>query len=687
MAYPAAFTNIQNYSLVFLFSICFCSLHAQLKPNEITQHSKSVSALKAKGNKALKDEDFLLAQVYYETLLAKRPDNATFQNTLAKIYLKNRLYAQAENLFAKSVTYEPSTTLYLAYSQLLQAKYNDAQLHYTSFKKDKKYKKNEEESRINAAVQLILKQRLDKQIDTIKPPMVMRLNKKVNGKLSEFSPLLLNDSTLLFGKTTPDETLFYLKSDSVKTDIPYRRYFTGKIDSSFDVQKITQWKFSGFSSEKDFGGACFSADGKTMYLTICDRKSNTLECHLYSSKKNTQGWGYPQLLEGKINEPGYSSAQPTLGYDAEKKADVLYFSSNKPGAKGFDIYYAVYDKAKGQFTGVSKCGPKVNSIGNEYTPFYVLKDSTLFFSSDGKGGFGGLDILKVKGKLNIWTDPVALSAPINSAADDAYYSQDVKGKNGFFTSNRNSESASEIKTCCEDIYAFTFNYTPKKDTPTIVNVLKVNVPIKVEFSNTDTSSAPVYLTVATLENGVKKIVFESTLRSRDTTFNLNSNKVFSVSVGKDNYLTETAEIDLNGIRTNKHDTILLTPKIIPQKPIIIPGINYEFDSDLLTEASIKIIDDFIYPILNDNPSIVFQINSHTDSKGDDDYNQKLSERRAQSVVNYLTLIKGIPAQRLKSKGFGETKPIAPNENADGSDNTEGRAQNRRTEFEVIGKLR
>ncbi len=687
MVYPAAFTNARKNCLLLLLSVCFCALHAQLKPTEITQHSKSVSALKAKGNKAIKDEDYLLAQVYYETLLAKRPDNATFQNTLAKIYLKNRLYSQAENLFAKTVTYEPATTLYLAYSQILQAKYSDAQTNYTTFKKNKKYKKDEEETQINSTVQLILKQRLDKQNDTLKPPMVVRLNKKVNGKLSEFTPVLLNDTTLFFGKTTPDETLFYLKSDSVKTDIPHRRYFTGKIDSAFEVQKITQWKFSGFDSEKDFGGACFSADGKTMYLTICDRKNNTLECHLYSSRKNTQGWGYPQLLEGKINEPGYSSAQPTLGYDTEKKAEVLYFSSNKPGAKGFDIYYAVFDKAKGQFTGVSKCGPKINSAGNEYTPFYVLKDSTLYFSSDGKGGFGGLDILRAKGKLNIWTDPVALPAPINSAADDAYYSADAKGENGFFTSNRNSESASEIKTCCEDIYAFTYNYTPKKDTPVVAKAVNVSVPVKVDFPTADTSTVPVYLSVATLENGVKKVVFESVLNNSDTTFNLTSNKVYTVSIGKDNYLTETAEIDLNDVRTNKFDTVQLAPKIIPQKPIIIPGINYEFDSDALTEASVKIIDDFIYPILSDNPSIIFQINSHTDSKGDDNYNQNLSERRAKSVVDYLTLVKGVPAQRLKSKGFGETKPIAPNENADGSDNPEGRAQNRRTEFEVIGKLR
>jgi outer membrane protein OmpA-like peptidoglycan-associated protein/tetratricopeptide (TPR) repeat protein len=686
MAYPVASINhFKFYCLAYCLLISLF-LNAQLKPAEITKHSKSNLSLATKGKKALKDGDFMLAQVYYEALLAKKPESGNTQNTLARIYLKNRLYPQAEKLFAKSVDVEPSSPLFLAYTQILQGKYDEAQNNFNTFRKFKKYKKTEADAAVYSSVMQVLKQRLDKTKDTTKAPLVIRMNAMVNGRLSEFSPFYLNDSSFFFGKTVPDETLFYLKNDSVKTDIPYRKLFTGKIDSAFDVSKMQPWNFVGWNKQSDFGGACLSADGRTMYVTICDRKNYNLECHIYVSKLVKSGWTLPQILEGKINVEGFSSAQPTVGYDKEKKAEVLYFTSNRPGSKGFDIYYATFDVAKSQFVGISKCGPKINSQGNEYTPFYINKDSTLYFSSDGKGGFGGLDIFKAKGKLNNWSDAQPLPKPINSFADDAYFYLSKSGDKGFFTSNRNSESATEIKTCCEDIYAFTYNYTPTQDISPIVKQIAVSVPVKTIFPSTDTAVNPIKLTVSTLENGVKKIAFETVLTKSDTILKLTSEQTYSVSVNRENYLTETAELNLKGFKQQKADTLKLAPQKIPTKAIIIPGINYEFDSDKLTDTSVKIIDKFIYTILIDNPNIIFQINSHTDSKGDDNYNQNLSERRAKSVVDYLTQIKGIPPSRLRSKGFGEKKPIAPNTNADGSDNPEGRAQNRRTEFEVVGKL-
>jgi outer membrane protein OmpA-like peptidoglycan-associated protein len=130
----------------------------------------------------------------------------------------------------------------------------------------------------------------------------------------------------------------------------------------------------------------------------------------------------------------------------------------------------------------------------------------------------------------------------------------------------------------------------------------------------------------------------------------------------------------------------ISPKLIPRKPIIIPGINYEFDSSRLIPESIRKIDEYIYPLLVENPTLTFQLNSHTDSKGDANYNQKLSEQRAKKVVEYLTQVKGIAPERLKYKGYGESKPIAPNTLPNGDDYPEGRAQNRRTEFEVIGGI-
>jgi len=124
---------------------------------------------------------------------------------------------------------------------------------------------------------------------------------------------------------------------------------------------------------------------------------------------------------------------------------------------------------------------------------------------------------------------------------------------------------------------------------------------------------------------------------------------------------------------------------IPEKPLVIRNIYYPFDKSYLTDSAKSIIDSTILILMQDNPKIIAEISSHTDSKGALSYNERLSQRRAQSVVDYL-IKNGIAKERLQAKGYGETQSIAPNENPDGSDNPEGRQKNRRTEFRVIGLL-
>jgi len=124
---------------------------------------------------------------------------------------------------------------------------------------------------------------------------------------------------------------------------------------------------------------------------------------------------------------------------------------------------------------------------------------------------------------------------------------------------------------------------------------------------------------------------------------------------------------------------------IPSEPVVLKGVLYEFDSDKLTASAKTTIDTTLLVLMLEQPGIIVQISSHTDSKGKESYNKNLSNRRAKSVVNYL-IDKGIPPNRLQYKGYGESKPIAPNTNSDGSDNPEGRRLNRRTEFLVVGEI-
>jgi len=160
---------------------------------------------------------------------------------------------------------------------------------------------------------------------------------------------------------------------------------------------------------------------------------------------------------------------------------------------------------------------------------------------------------------------------------------------------------------------------------------------------------------------------------------------YEVEIRKENYFSNTTKIStMKSVRSDSTKKDIVIEKI-PETPILIPKINYDFDSDKLTKDSKTALDTSLVIILTDNPSFKIEIRSHTDNKGADAYNMKLSQKRAESVVRYL-IEKGFSSNRLIAKGYGETLPIAPNTNPDGSDNPTGRHKNRRTEFKIIGNI-
>jgi outer membrane protein OmpA-like peptidoglycan-associated protein len=162
-----------------------------------------------------------------------------------------------------------------------------------------------------------------------------------------------------------------------------------------------------------------------------------------------------------------------------------------------------------------------------------------------------------------------------------------------------------------------------------------------------------------------------------------ANQDYFLVVKKTDFLGNSADVTTIGINTSQDITKNLLMAKKPKEPIRIPNIQYEFDKSNIVEASKVAIDTTVLSLMIANPELIIEIQSHTDSKGSDKYNEKLSQQRAESLMAYL-VSKGILSERLKAKGYGESKPIAPNENADGSDNPEGRAQKRRTDIKIIG---
>jgi OOP family OmpA-OmpF porin len=300
----------------------------------------------------------------------------------------------------------------------------------------------------------------------------------------------------------------------------------------------------------------------------------------------------------------------------------------------------------------------------------------LYYSSNGKPNIGGLDVYKSVGEMRKWEPSVNLGPPVNSIADDLDFTLKPSGKGGYFVSNRVGGRSLFNPTCCDDIYEFNYNefieityegtLTDKESNEKLEGDIEVNV----------------YMLK---DDGVKFLSERLLINSDKVELNLRPGFDYMIEVVKDGYLNNAVDISSKNIFESKVVKEVLRFEKIPKTAILIKNLNYEFDSPKLTTDSKIILDTTLILLFQKNPQMIVEIASHTDSKGTDTYNMKLSQGRAESVVNYL-VEHGVNAMQLKAKGYGETMPIAPNENTDGSDNPEGRRLNRRTEFTIIGTL-
>ncbi|PKR81319.1 hypothetical protein CW751_04485 [Brumimicrobium salinarum] len=341
-------------------------------------------------------------------------------------------------------------------------------------------------------------------------------------------------------------------------------------------------------------------------------------------------------LDERINVEGYASQQPFVSMDGK----TLYFSSNRPGGKGgFDIWRIKLDEL-GEFKGEAEnLGASINSSDNEVTPFFHEASSTLFFSSDGYNTIGGFDVFK--SNLNIETQffasPVNLGTPVNSTYDDTYMIWDTKLQSGFLSSDRENCEFGH----CYNIYE-------------VVNS-KIVVTLDGYAFNMDTDE---YLPQTTITiKDVDGVADNYTVVTDDEGYyelDISIGEEIFMKATKSQHFADAAVINTKSITqsTSLQQDFYLEP--IPEDEIKLDGIEYDFDSDKLRPKSMAILDT-LYKLLELNNNLFVELNSHTDYKGRASYNLDLSERRAQSCVDYL-IKKGLDKHRLKAIGYGETKP-------------------------------
>ncbi|RMG79013.1 MAG: hypothetical protein D6707_08985, partial [Bacteroidetes bacterium] len=279
----------------------------------------------------------------------------------------------------------------------------------------------------------------------------------VNKAHMEAAPRYYNDTLMYYSSLRTDKIEYYNIREEKQKPKTRKLYWAKKNFEDWVFYKPFEGPFN--SDEHHIANGTFSIDSTKFYCTICKTNEDyKTVCQIYVSKKGENGqWSNPEKIEaGGVNIPGYNSTQPTVGTEPKKGYEVLYFASNREGGKGgYDIYYTIYDERKETYKKAKSVGSKINTPGDEITPYYDNNNKTLYFSSNAWPGLGGFDIFKTTGQVNRFLKPVNIGYPLNSSYDDVYYTISNSPEKGFLVSNRPGGVALKNETCCDDIYEFT----------------------------------------------------------------------------------------------------------------------------------------------------------------------------------------------------------------------------------------
>jgi outer membrane protein OmpA-like peptidoglycan-associated protein/tetratricopeptide (TPR) repeat protein len=590
---------------------------------------------------------------------------------LATLYLKARDGAKALEWFEHLKSVHPNNPeVYYYYGESLRANglAGTAKEYFERFyrvfdKTSAAYKAYND--KIRAAINscdLALEIANNKSIEIYRQP------DDINYPHNETAPFYISDDSLIYASTKTKEYRF-----EDELDVPRKEFFLASknTDTSFTFTSyLDKFQEEGF----DFDNPYFVASQNKLYFNKCQFRGTKTVCRLYyTDLGNTDTTVfYPSELEISVNTM-YSIKQVSV---FERTGYVcLIFTSDMPGGRGGNDLWYTSSQRPGKLINLGK---KINTPGNEETPFFDTTKSRLYFSSDGHTGIGGMDIFSSDGFGKKWLKPENIGKPFNSPYDDTYYSHHYEDDSlsfGFLTSNRPGGTSLKSETCCDDIFYFK-----------IKGITEAILEGQVDFENLSIGKfggGPAKVQLYRLSDGEEVLIRETeTDTDGKYAFSVEIGKKYAVAASREGYLSKRVTDVIKDPKTVVKNFTLLE---LSREPIVVKNIYYPFDQSYLTEQSKTVIDTTILPILLNNPAIIIELSSHTDWLGSDKYNKRLSQSRAESVVQYL-IGKGIESKRLVAKGYGEDVPLVPNAFPDGRDNPDGRAKNRRTEFKIIGIL-
>ena len=492
---------------------------------------------------------------------------------------------------------------------------------------------------------------------------------EINSSAADYAPRLFREKALVFSST---------KNSSI-----------GENSQPWDGQKnpdlfIANYKNNQWNSAQSFdplintelaeGVATFTTDFETVYFTRCDyNELGKSFCRIYQAEADGDLWYEPKLVE--IFSDTVNIGQPFLSQDGSR----LYFSSDAPfGYGGNDIYFMI--KNGTVWSQPYNAGFYINTEKDELFPTTDSKGN-LYFSSNGKVGYGGLDIFKAIPDKQSFKKAEILPFPINTGADDfsiQFLKEQQAGdesavlESAVFSSSRKGGQGND------DIYFYEKLF---------INFYALDLTVvEKQYENPEDSKSKV-LGMQPLENAVVLMNGNEKVTAKDgkAIYDLEAEKDYKLFISKKDYFNKSIQISTKGLKSS--DSLLITiyeqvelEKIFPETEITIPNIYYDYDKATLRAESLPVLDKLV-SFFDENKDLTIEIGSHTDSRGSDKYNESLSQRRAQSVVDYF-IEKGVPSSQLSAKGYGESRIL--NRCKNGVDCTEEEHQeNRRTTFRVI----
>jgi tetratricopeptide (TPR) repeat protein len=642
-----------KYTFVLLLLLTSCSI----SKNSYSQglHSTSGKAVKVylEGKESYENIDYKTAEQQLKEAL--KFDNKFFEAymMLGELYTNMNRFSEAASNYESAVkidsmAYRP-VYFRLANAELMTGDYTNALIHYKTYLRDKG---NSEKNRLLALKNI---KNCEFAIDAMKRPVLfnpINAGDGINSADDEYWPSITADGqTLMFTRQTYSD--YYPKAmGSIQEDFYVSTRSDGKWQKAYNAGEPLNTK----SNE---GAQTLSSDGKYMYFTACNRSGGLGSCDLYFSAFNDGNWSVPYNLKWPVNSVAWEST-PSISADGS----ILYFSSNRQGGSGGkDIWYSRL-KADGTWANPVNMGKTINTEGDEMSPFIHFDGKTLYFASDGRPGMGGYDIYMSQMQADgTWSEPKDLGYPINTYNDEMGLVIDVTGTTAYFSSNRKNGDG-------KDIFYFTLDESLRPDP---VSYLKGKVSdketgklLKADYQLINLSTNKVTVKNTTDEAGNFLVCLPSGYN-------------YGINVSKAGYLFYSDNFMLEG----KHSVmepfvkrIALSQAKVGAK-MLLANVFYEVDSWELKKESMQELNNLADLMFSDK-AIVVEIGGYTDATGTAEYNLTLSEKRALSVVNYL-IIKGIPSERLKSKGYGNAFPVGDNVTA------EGRKLNRRTEAKVIAR--